>query len=105
MDVKKLLKAASLVKEKNPELSNEILRIAQDLGQVGNLMDASLPNENIKNYAKPASERRTHKVTFSVEVPSAWGELDIMNQLMPVLQQISNQDPDINIKGYQFSQN
>jgi hypothetical protein len=37
-------------------------------------------------------------------VPPSWGELEIMNKLLPVLKQMDATEKDLEIKGYQFSQ-
>lgn len=106
MDVKKLFKAASLIKESRPDLSVELTKIAQDISDMQPQPEPGL-NPNIKNYAQPMSNperKKVHKVTFSVEVPENWGELEIMNQLMPTLKELSERDPQIEIKGYQFTQ-
>ncbi len=115
MDITKLKVAASLVKNTNPRISQELIKIAQELNNMGAPQTATemaapdMPAEqpaDFKNYALPEdkTQKRTHKITFSVEVPQNWGELEIMNELLPKLKEIQEKEPSISIKGYQFAQ-
>lgn len=111
MDIKKITAAANLVKKDKPQISQELLRIAQELTDAGipqSVPEPPLaqPAPDFKNYAMPEdkTQKRTHKITFSVEVPQNWGELEIMNELLPKLKEIQEKEPAISIKGYQFAQ-
>jgi len=105
----KLFKAASLIQHSRPDLSSELTKIAQDLSQsIANNSTENLGlNPNIKNFANPSTQsaqKKTHKITFTVDVPPSWGELEIMNKLLPVLKQMDATEKDLEIKGYQFTQ-
>lgn len=114
MNVQKLLKAASLIKRQNPVLSEEMTKIAQEMGALENTTPAPVPapetpttlNPNIKSFANPVNdeEKVTHRLTFTIEAPKGLGELEIMNQLLPVLKEFQQSNGAINIKGYQFTQ-
>lgn len=114
MNVQKLLKAAALIKKQNPVLSDEMIKIAQELAATPGV-DSPAPaapveqgslNPNIKSFANPTSdeEKVTHRLTFTIEAPKNLGELEIMNQLLPVLKEFQQTNGSINIKGYQFTQ-
>jgi hypothetical protein len=116
MNVQKLFKAASMIARANPNLSEELTKIAQELSEtVTDTITPQTPgasavpstNPNIKNFANPSTQsdqKKTHKITFTVAVPPSWGELEIMNKLLPVLKQMDATEKDLEIKGYQFSQ-
>jgi hypothetical protein len=111
MDVSRLLKAAAKLGKQNPKVSDELIKISQFIGDSAppapvaeQAPAARIPD--IKEYANTEApqEKVTHKISFNVEVPRHWGELEIMNELLPVLKQFEERDPNISIKGYQFSQ-
>ena len=126
MDVQKLIKAAELIKDKKPTVADEINKIAQALGDPNiqpttptpnNVtlnqpqIDAPAPdsaslNPNIKNFGgqQAPSEEIVHKLTFTIAVPPNWGELEIMNELLPVVKTLQEKEPALEIKGYQFTQ-
>lgn len=110
MDIRKIVVAANLVKSSKPHISEELLKIAQELSDMGFTQTTEAPQPaptpEFKNYAMPEdkTQKRTHKITFSVEVPQNWGELEIMNELLPKLKEIQEKEPAIAIKGYQFAQ-
>ena len=111
MDVKNLFKAASTLEARFPDLSDEIIKIAQELGNVDQTFAQPVStdlNPNIKNFATPSQQpeedKSVHKITFTIEVPKEWGELEIMNELLPVLKSLQQRDAKLIIKGYQFTQ-
>ena len=128
MDVQKLFKAAEITKNTQPILSEELVKIAQALGDpVGQPaippatqseqpgQPAPLPtavpaggdlNPNIKNFGgqQAPSEDIIHKLTFTIAVPPNWGELEIMNELLPVIKTLQEKEHGLVIKGYQFTQ-
>jgi hypothetical protein len=113
MSVEKLIKAAETIKNNFPEYSEEILRIAQDLSgqnsvettnQSNLAVDNLNPNIESKYVQPPKSNepKEVHKITFTVEVPSNYDELKIMNALLPVTKEMENSG--ITLKGYQFNE-
>jgi len=114
MDVRKLFKAAKLVAATEPNLSREITKIAQELSETVTNTENFAPagqadpmtNPNIKNFANaPATEdeKVTHRITLTLSAPKSLGELEVMNEVLPVINQIKGQK-GIELKGYQFSQ-
>ncbi len=109
MNFEKLFKAASLIRNTEPLLSEELIKIAQELStsvNTGTEQNLNL-NPNIKNFASPSTqtpEKKVHKVTFTVAVPPEWGELEIMNTLLPTLKQMDDSNQELELKGYQFTQ-
>ena len=111
MDVQKLIKAAELIKDKKPTVADEINKIAQALGDPNIQPTTPTPNSaslnpNIKNFGgqQAPSEEIVHKLTFTIAVPPNWGELEIMNELLPVVKTLQEKEPALEIKGYQFTQ-
>jgi len=115
MNVQKLFKAASMIARANPNLSEELTKIAQELSEtVTDTITPQTPgapavpstNPNIKNFANsPESEEEkvTHRITLTLSAPKSLGELEVMNEVLPVINQIKGQK-GIELKGYQFSQ-
>jgi hypothetical protein len=112
MDAQKLFNAAKIIAGSKPQLSDELNRIAQDIS--GFTPDPSVPsvepsqadlNPDIKNFATPTAgeEKVTHKITLTLSAPRSLGELEVMNEVLPVINQIKGQK-GIELKGYQFSQ-
>lgn len=120
MDVKKLLTAAKLLSNKDRELSDEIVKIAQELAtqqsptqsqtegsDTNVVMDPYNLNPNIKPYAGvEASEDANvddHKITFDFRVPKGFSKTSLINHAMEAF----NQHPDmksnsIEVTGYSF---
>ena len=119
MDTTKLKKAAALTA--NEDLSKEILRIAQNLGEatmpqaqpmpMGGDQGLSSPeapgNENIKSFAKPGggAVMELHKITIQVEVPPGTDETQILNKIMEKLKMDMEQSgAGFRLKGYSFDE-
>lgn len=112
MNVSKIITAAKLLVEKNPVLSKELLKIAQELAPQSitntndssnlavNNMNPNIDDKYVKNVNK--SETETHKVTLTLEVPSNYDELKIMNALLPITKEMETSG--ITLKGYQFNE-
>jgi hypothetical protein len=118
MDATKLFNAAKIIAGSKPQLSEELNRIAQDISGMPIEEPAGLlgdvppqdnlgadANPNIKNFATPATETEkvTHKITLTITAPKGLGELEVMNEVLPVINQIKDKD-GIELKGYQFTQ-
>jgi hypothetical protein len=117
MNAQKLFNAAKIIAGSQPTLSNELTRIAQDIS--GFTPDPLSPmpaetnqldfnpdnNPDIKNFANPATkeDKVTHKITLTISAPKGLGELEVMNEVLPVINQIKDKD-GIELKGYQFTQ-
>ena len=125
MDVQKLHKAASLLKTTNPTLSEEIIKLAQEIQSQSVLPESNQQidqsqaqppiqdpaaahlNPNIKNYSNPAmadavDNTETHTVSFTINMPK--GKLDetaLMNSLAPIVQKMQDTN-GISITGYKF---
>lgn len=124
MDITKLKKAAALTA--NKDLSQEILRIAQNLegvdmgaamqapaanpmvGTDQGMNDPGIPgNPNIKSFAKPGGgvERELHKITIQVEVPPGTDETSILNKIMEKLKiDMEESGEGFRLKGYSFDE-
>ena len=116
MDAQKLFNAAKIIAGSKPQLSNELTRIAQDISGFNPDLENPTPavsaevgqadlNPDIKNFATPSAgeEKVTHKITLTLSAPKGLGELEVMNEVLPVINQIKGQK-GIELKGYQFSQ-
>ena len=116
MNVQKLFKAASMIAQTQPQLSKELTKIAQELTETTtDTLTAPTAtqadplagvNPEIKNFATPSTqeaEKVIHKITLTLEAPKDLGELDVMNEVLPVINQIKGQK-GIALKGYQFTQ-
>lgn len=109
MDVQKLMTAAASIKDRFPEYSKELVKIAQEIAQdttglIADMGQPSLTNEtggalnpNIKSFApnSQVNNRKIHTVTFKVEVPDTMGELEIMERLNKELSSMRQENPDI----------
>ena len=119
MDATKLFNAAKIIAGSKPQLSEELNRIAQDISgmpieEPAGVMESVQPqdnlgaevNPNIKNFATPAAEpeeKEIHKITLTLHAPKSLGELNVMNKLLPVIEEIKGES-GIELKGYQFTQ-
>lgn len=120
MKFQKLFKSAGLIRRSNPVLADEIVKIAQDLSTL-QAADAGVPANPVQNVAQPADgtqnpliknfgnppsqeESVTHRLTFTLTAPKNLDELEIMNELLPVLKNFQQTNSSVEIKGYQFTQ-
>jgi len=109
VDFSKLFSAASLIEKSHPNLSEELIKVAQNLEsnfamQNGEDQNTGL-NPNIESFAKPGqspAQREVHKLTMQLDVPVGTDELDIMNNLLPILKQL--EEKDYKLKGYAFDE-
>ena len=120
LDCSKLFNAAKIIRNSHPELSEELVKTAQniqnsDLGTTNpESMFAETPepeqpdlglNPNIKPFAQPgqsSEQRELHKLTLQLDVPVGTDELAIMNDLLPILKQLEGND--YKLKGYAFDE-
>lgn len=101
----KLVTASNLIKEKYPELADELFKTAQNLEGFEMPQNEQGMNPNIETFAKPgqsSEQRELHKLTLQLDVPVGTDELDIMNNLLPILKQL--EDRDYKLKGYAFDE-
>lgn len=114
MNTLKLFKAAQLIQDTHPDLSEEIVRIAQALPEIadaGTMADptpiTSEQNTNIKNFAtEPEGKPMMIEQTFSFKItaPRNMSKTQIMTGIIEKLEEFS-QVNDIELSNYEFTQN
>ena len=113
MNVSKLFKAASLVRESHPELSKELKKIAIDIQNVPSDSSNEMANTQPQNStqpdapqvagdsqyfsAAPQEDRTQHQFTVTLNVNKDTPKTEIANEVYKVLQQLETQ------KGYEIT--
>jgi hypothetical protein len=109
MNVEKLIKAAQMIEDTHPELSQELKNTADQLSDVPSpsVVDPMNLNPNVKNYGNtqtPQSDKPTvHEITFSFEVGPEIGETELLNHAWEALKNYPGiKDNQIKVKSFSF---
>ena len=115
MNVARLRRAAQMLQEQNPELSQEINQIAQGIESVPQPTENPTPNTNDmvsdqgmnpnidQKYVKPtAGKIEVHRITLTIEVPENTDETFLINTILKFRETLS--DKGFRLKGYSFDE-